>query len=310
MYAWHIRRRLKRSESLMPRDDDGIRIGCREYTVGSGNKALLMIHGFGDSPAVFSVLASELSTQGFTCRAMRLPGFGSTVEESARYNEDDWMTAIYHEVEELAKTHQQVWIVAHSLGCTLAIRHLIDNHSAVSGLICLAPLIKVSRRRSPFFSPRTWHSIGRRLLLFTQVIENTLPENPKSALHWRQDLIDHFYHFSIYTRLFKAISRIQNKAHKLTKPMLMVVSSNDNIIDTNAAIAFFDRTNAIYKRLIYTDKSGHMIPLDHGWQYISNEIDVFIGCAQTPILAESAKDIVTAAPTPIPAPSMTKPRMA
>ncbi|MCH8922653.1 MAG: hypothetical protein IIA67_05840, partial [Planctomycetes bacterium] len=48
-----VRFRLARWERRIERDEDGVRLGCADFTLGSGETALLLVHGFGDSPAVF-----------------------------------------------------------------------------------------------------------------------------------------------------------------------------------------------------------------------------------------------------------------
>src|SRR5579871_5198861 len=71
-YSLLVQFQYARWEAGIVRDPDGVRRGCREFTVGRGDTALLLIHGFSDSPAVFRRMAPDLAARGFACRAMRL----------------------------------------------------------------------------------------------------------------------------------------------------------------------------------------------------------------------------------------------
>src|SRR5690606_36206522 len=77
LYYHVVSRRLAEWERGVVRDADGVREGCREFTMGNGSRqAILMVHGFNDSPRAYQKTASMLAVRGFTCRAMRLAGFG------------------------------------------------------------------------------------------------------------------------------------------------------------------------------------------------------------------------------------------
>src|SRR5262249_13628170 len=67
-YALLMKRRYARWEAGIERDPDGVRRGCREYTVGNGDTAVLFVHGFADAPTVYQRMAPALAEKGFTCR--------------------------------------------------------------------------------------------------------------------------------------------------------------------------------------------------------------------------------------------------
>ncbi|MEC6909862.1 alpha/beta hydrolase [Photobacterium piscicola] len=45
------------------------------------NKAILLVHGLGDSPHSFSDLASTFAAQGFYVQVLLLPGHGSSPKD-------------------------------------------------------------------------------------------------------------------------------------------------------------------------------------------------------------------------------------
>lgn len=268
--------RLRRWEAAVRRDPDGVRAGCQEFTIGRGRCALLMIHGFGDTPSLFAKLAKTLAGHGFTCRAMRLPGAGMPLAESARVGHEEWVRAAAAEIEALRPAHESLWVVGHSLGCTLALEHLLAHPDAVDGLVLIAPLIGVSGRRSPVFPARTWFRIAGRFLRFTRVVEVIFPIDgyTKEARTYR--LHDRFIPWSTYVGTFEAIGNVEGMAGRVKKPLLMVLAPRDRVIDSRVAARFFEACAAQTKRLDYARHSGHVIPIDGDAPAVADAIRDFI----------------------------------
>jgi carboxylesterase len=109
-----VRRRLW--ERRIRRGADGVLADAAPYTVGNGATALLLIHGFADSPAVFRELAAELAAKGLACRVMRMPGACEPRAVAARQSPATWLAAVRAEVAVLRATHRQVWLLGHSMG--------------------------------------------------------------------------------------------------------------------------------------------------------------------------------------------------
>ncbi len=86
-YSRVVDRRAAAWEKTVERNPDGIRLDSLDYQVGEDDPVLLMIHGFGDSPVVFTEMSVELARRGFTCKAIRLPGFA---ERPQAFSEMTW----------------------------------------------------------------------------------------------------------------------------------------------------------------------------------------------------------------------------
>ncbi len=282
-YSRLILYRRRRWESGWELGAGGVFAGCEDFAEGAGGTALLMAHGFGDSPAVFSRLAPLLAGKGFACRAVRLPGFGVPAMDSADASHEQWMELIAGEVATLRRDHAAVWIVGHSLGCSLAVEHAAAFPKAVDGLVLLAPLVEVSNRRSPLFlPPRTWFNIGERALRFTRVLENVYPVDLREPGAAECLKGNRFVHFNIYRQTFRAVDGVWACARRLQGPLLMVVSRSDRVVSSRSSEAFFRNCSASPKQLVWADRAGHVIPVDHGWQEVGDRIAWFIrrGAAQ------------------------------
>ncbi|MFH1861138.1 MAG: alpha/beta fold hydrolase [bacterium] len=298
-----VKHRLNQWESHVSRDANGIRQGCQEFTTGNGDIALLMVHGFGDSPALYTRFAPALAEMGFTCKAMRLPGFAEPMTEYAKTSLNLWLEALDKEVNQLGQQHSKVWIVAHSLGGAIAIRYLMEDTikqsssanckqtlNGVDGVILLAPFLGVSSRRSPLFPARTWHKIGNRCLFITKIFENYLPidAHDPDAKKSHEAYCDRFIPRNIYSELFKLLDSLKEKSGEFNLPMLMMLSIDDEVIEPKSAEQFYQESSSTArgatsargapsrKRLIVLENSGHVIPLDYEWKEAVSAISAFI----------------------------------
>jgi esterase/lipase len=48
------------------------------------------------------------------------------------------------------------------------------------------------------------------------------------------------------------------------------------VIEWEAAEAFFAEIGTTRKRLVFNDRSGHVLPVDYGWESVADEIVTFI----------------------------------
>ncbi|MFH0879214.1 MAG: alpha/beta fold hydrolase [Lentisphaerota bacterium] len=276
-YAHVVAARQARWERQVTRDVHGLRAGCEEFTTGQGSTALLMIHGFGDSPAVFGPFASRLAALGFSCRALRLPGAGLPVELARSATHDQWIQAIDDAVFALRKQHAAVWLVGHSLGGALATEYVLSNSNQVDGLILLAPLVEVSSDRSPFLPPETWFRLGQHLHLFVDTLENYFPLDVHDPKARAQVVKERFIPLSQYTELFATVSNIRNQSTRLRLPLLVFLADDDHVIDSLAAERYYAQAQSASARIRWIPNAGHVIPMDYGWQAVADEIAGFVG---------------------------------
>ena len=245
---------------------------------GAGRPALLLIHGFADTPSVFAQLAPPLAAAGFAVRAMRLSGSGVPPAEMRGTTLAGWRGEIDREIAALraADPARPVWLVGHSLGGTLAFDAALRPANRAAGLVLITPLIAVSRARSPLLSPRQWFHLLDRLLVFSRIVESRLPadlHDPAARAAYRTDK---FIHRDVYRALFDAIDAIRPRAVDWRGPLLMVVSPSDQIVDSSASKFFFAATNAAPAKLQEQYAAGHVLPLDAGHGQLAARIVRFI----------------------------------
>jgi len=276
MYSAITHYRLGRWQATKKWTTDYIRADGQPFEMGHGRTAVLLVHGFNDSPAIWRQFAPRLAEHGLHVRAMRLPGFAGTIEKYEHATRENWIQAVAAEIAELRKTHDRVCAVGHSLGGAILLNHLLEKPGSIDAAVLLAPPIAVNNRRSPVLSVRTWHRISRRLLLFTRVVENFMPLDAHSEEAQRYDGHNKYYPIRVNDSLFATLDRLQGQAANIETPVLMILSREDAIINTPAAAAYFEQLGSSAKRLEYATDAGHMLPIDNGWQQLADQAAAFL----------------------------------
>ena len=150
-----------------PPASDGVVPGSEGFTLwGSGERALLLLHGSGDTPQSLRDLGDRLQSEGFTVRAPLLPGHGRGLRDFAAATADDYARAARQELGALMAQYRWVGVVGLSMGGALGAR-LAAEHPDVRVLVLLAPYLRPPRsvalvaRTAPFWSLAVPYFAGR-----------------------------------------------------------------------------------------------------------------------------------------------------
>ena len=265
--------RLARWEASIERNGDGVQVGAAAYAIGDGPHALLLVHGIGDSPRQWHKMAPALAAEGLRCRAMRLPGFGESVEAAARVGRERWIGAVRDELAALRDRHERVVVVAHSLGAAVAIAVLLDDPAAADGAVLLAPLVGVSNARSPGLPTRTWHVVANRLLLFTTITETPFPIHARDPAERAYPDRPRFTPRAVFDEVYALIDENERRLGEFATPLVGILSSDDKVVDNDAASRFF--MAAAQPKVVVQVDAGHAIPVDVGWEELVPAIATF-----------------------------------
>lgn len=275
VYSRQVAARIRAWEAEHRRDPNGVLEGCQAFATGAGEEVILLIHGINDSPAVWKRMAPGLAASGRRVEAMRLPGFAQPLEQYANCSMEDWTNAVDAEVQRLASRHRRVHLVCHSLGAAIALRWLQDHPADVDSITLLCPAIEVSNQRSPLLPVRWWHRISSGLV-FTRTVWSPWPPDlfdPELSL---ESTRTPFTPRRVIAQTFALIDANREMAERIRIPVLMVLSRKDQVIDWQAAEAFHAGLRCDPARLCYQDQSGHVVPMDLGWETTTASIIGFL----------------------------------
>jgi carboxylesterase len=131
---------------------DGIVHGAEPIALdASPTHAVLILHGFNDTPQSVSSLAAALHAAGWTVRVPLLPGHGSTLSSMAAGRARTWRAHARAALDELRATHETVALCGQSMGAALAVQLAVE-HPDIPALVLLAPFIGVPRALSAKFA--------------------------------------------------------------------------------------------------------------------------------------------------------------
>lgn len=121
---------------------DGAVVGAEAvHLEGAGDRAVLLIHGFNDTPQSMAYLAASMHRAGWTALAPRLSGHGVSLSRMAREaRAASWRAELAQAYAQLRRDHEHVMVCGQSMGGALAVLLAADLNDLQS-LVLLAPYV-------------------------------------------------------------------------------------------------------------------------------------------------------------------------
>jgi carboxylesterase len=153
------------ARSLVPFDPEEVRPWC----LGSGDRGVLLLHGFAGTPPELRRLGEHLAANGYRCRAPMLAGHGTVPEEMLPTDRRDWIRSAQTELDILASECEEVMVAGQSMGGALAL-HLAAADLRVAAVATLAApiwLTGLAVRAVPLLHHVVrWHTAGDDIDLY------------------------------------------------------------------------------------------------------------------------------------------------
>ncbi|MDA3924864.1 MAG: alpha/beta hydrolase [Kiritimatiellae bacterium] len=259
------------------RNESGLLEHSEPFSCGKGDKALIFIHGFADLPYGWKRIAQRLTnSHEFSCHAIRVPRWGESLSSARGVSIDEIRTAVDSKINEIKGDRKQIWLVGHSMGCAIAIDAIPRNHANISGLVTLAPLLRVSNRRVPCLTARFWYGLGTKVLWMARTFESPFTERLTAVDDPSYTYaVDKFVPYSVYDILFSITASNQNIELPNKMPIFCAISTRDKVIDSDAAQEWFEKLPN--PKALYVDKdSEHALHFGINWKDITDEIGEFV----------------------------------
>lgn len=222
-----------------------------------GDRAALILHGFGDTPQSVAPLATHLHASGWTVRAPLLPGHGRTLREFGRSSAADWLECAAQEMVELQGTHNRVVLIGQSMGGALAT--ILAAASPPPGLVLLAPYLDMPPRvRRLTRLQRLW-SLPLPYVDSGGGEESILDETERA-----RSLAYGAVNGRVLRQLLNLVERARAAYPLVHSPLLIAQSHRDNRIAEDVTRNAFARFGSTQKRLVWLDEGGHVLAVDHG----------------------------------------------
>ncbi len=237
-----------------------------ESLTGSTSHAVLVLHGFGDTPQSVRALAHHLHGEGWTVEVPLLPGHGRTLVEFGRARATDWIGFVRDQVDRLRRTHAHVSLVGLSMGAALcaivAAEHddldalvlLSPYLSMPSNIRRLAPLLRLSGPLAPFR-----RSAGR--------LASILDPSAQPASRGMGVVSGR-----LLAELHEVTLIAQEALPEVDTPTLYLASRQDSRVPTAAAVSNWHRLRAPERAFRWMERSGHIMTVDYEKEAVFREV--------------------------------------
>ncbi len=237
--------------------------------VGDDDVGVVLVHGFTGTPYEVGFLGQQLAHAGFTVRAPRLPGHGTSVEDLDRTRWEDWAEAVERAVDAMRIRCGRVAVVGQSLGGLLAL-HLASHRRDITAVASLA-------------APLWLEGLSARVASWTR------PEGPLRAIRklpklGGSDVRDRRVraHNPCYdvipTRALGqllAFMQVTDRAlPSITQPVLVLHARQDHTAPVACAHRIAERSRAVRLRIL--PRSYHLIAVDVERDIVAAEVCAFL----------------------------------
>lgn len=212
------------------------------------NRALLLLHGFSSSPAVYRRML-PLLTMYDTVSCPALPGHGKSIDEFSKARADDWIECAMHACEKLTNSHQQTDVMGLSLGGLLA--YHVSHYFQLNHLYLLAPALSLKMPLSLYLAvTKLLYNLGVRRIPNRA---GSLCSNAHPELAYRQ------LPLSVIIQILTLIKTFQPRAPSC--PIDVFLGRHDSVINSPKVAAHFITTPNAH--IHWLEHSAHVLPLDN-----------------------------------------------
>lgn len=260
---WPVRlviahRAERRFEAAYDRNPEGVIVGAESLLLrGTRPGAILLLHGYNDSPQSVASVAGAFHDAGWTVFAPLLPGHGRTLQAFAESKADDWIRGARQALAALQRDHPAVATCGLSMGGALALLLAAEDHS-VRAVVAIAPYLRLSTPMRLLLALGPVAALGAKYVSGGGQHSVHDPDAAQRMIAYRQST----------PRLLRELSLVAHRAFRVLprvrQPVLVIQSREDNRIPSRLAASAFERIGASDKTLEWRTGAGHVLTVDYG----------------------------------------------
>ena len=215
--------------------------------VEDSGKALLFVHGIVGTPNHWDPFM-KFVPEDVSVYNILLDGHGKSAGDFSKTSMKNWENQVANAVEELAIAHDEIHIVAHSLGCLLAIEQAV-RHPKVTKMFLLAVPLKL------FLKPKLFVN---SLKVYAGKID---PQNEELVQAVRcygiaqdKNLFHYLGWVPRFLELFRKIAQTRKRISAVNIPCVACQSDRDEMVSVNTEKIL--KTNKMIT-VVKLQNSGH-----------------------------------------------------
>ncbi|MFZ5354699.1 MAG: alpha/beta hydrolase [Bacillota bacterium] len=236
----------------------------KEFYYKGNCTGVLLIHGFCGTPSEMRYIGEYLKERGFTVKGICIRGHGTSVADMKKTNYRDWINSAVEGYKALKQECDEVFVVGLSMGGLLGL-YLARNFD-VKGIVSMSAPIRIINRKSYLELARK--CIKRRRFSITK--DFVFKCSDKAVIGYDRAPLKSI------CNLFYLIRYVKQNLYAIRKPLLVLQSYGDRVVNPVSANIIYRKTNSEDKSIVYLHNSGHVITCDCEKELVFEEVYRFI----------------------------------
>lgn len=232
----------------------------------SPTAGVLLIHGLNGSLQDMAEIEIVLRKNNFTTHNLLLPGHGSHVREMLPLGWPEWSTAVREAFQVLKQSHEQVFVVGHSLGGALALH--TAAHEEVAGVVSMcAPL-----------SMYPWMRPLIRATKYVTPLVPTLREDVRDRTARRNYARDAYRWTPMrpVESMLNYLPTLRKELAAISAPALIMVARHDHVVPARDGTEIYHLIGSHDKHLVTFHRSYHVIMKDRDRAEVFAKTEAFM----------------------------------
>ncbi|KXG44355.1 alpha/beta fold hydrolase [Tepidibacillus infernus] len=232
------------------------------YYQGDKRIGLLLIHGFTGSPAEIRLLGDFLQQKGYAVYAPLLAGHGTSPEEMAKTNQEDWWNSVLEAYEFMkSEGYDQIISIGLSMGGILSLKLAMEK-----------PLLAVIPMAAPIF-------VHDKRMAFARWIKYIKAYQVKGK---KVDQIEE--NLASYDRtpikcvesLHRLIKEVKHDLPRVHCPVFIMQGKRDETVIPESANYIYRHISSSTKEIKWYEQSTHILTIDQEREKVFEDLYLFI----------------------------------
>ncbi len=248
----------------------------------NSDTAILLLHGLTGSPFEMHKYGKMLANEGYDVFCPVLPGHCEGAEGLKGHTWQEWKDFAIKQFDCLAGKYDKVYISGLCLGAVLGLA-VAQERPNVAGVIGLSTTLFLDGWNMPWFMflmPICIYSVLKFFYLFPETDDRGIKcEAVRKKIAKMQEksggALD-CYPMLCVVELLKVSSYVRKNMSKVTSPVLLIHSLEDDFTSVKSAECVFNNVSSKKKKLIKLENSYHVITLDNEKKVVAEKTLEFI----------------------------------
>lgn len=223
---------------------------------------VLLIHGFTGSTQSMRSVGERIAQAGYTVLAPRLTGHGTSPEDMALANYQDWMNDVESALATLKQRTDKLFVMGLSMGGALTC-YLAEKHPELLGIMPINAAIDM-----PVLQAIYDEQYGKQE--FIAGIGSDIKKEGVIELAYERTPVKSM------GDIIALMAIVRENLPNITAPTLIFSSTIDHVVPPSNSHEIFERISSADKQLIELRESYHVATLDNDLPLIVEEALVFM----------------------------------